>query len=35
MLIAQAAVQFELWTGMEAPLDVMKSAAIFLAQEGE
>ncbi|HEY3119576.1 MAG TPA: shikimate dehydrogenase [Vicinamibacteria bacterium] len=35
MLIAQAGVQFELWTGMEAPLDVMKSAAIFLAQEGE
>jgi 3-dehydroquinate dehydratase/shikimate dehydrogenase len=35
MLIAQAAVQFELWTGMEPPLDVMKSAAIFLAQEGE
>jgi 3-dehydroquinate dehydratase/shikimate dehydrogenase len=35
MLLAQAAVQFETWTGLEAPLDVMKSAALFLAQESE
>jgi 3-dehydroquinate dehydratase/shikimate dehydrogenase len=35
MLIAQAAAQFEAWTGLEAPLDVMKSTALFLAQEQE
>jgi 3-dehydroquinate dehydratase/shikimate dehydrogenase len=35
MLLAQAAVQFETWTGLEAPVDVMKSAALFLAQEQE
>jgi shikimate 5-dehydrogenase len=33
MLIAQAAVQFETWTGFEAPVDVMKAAALVLAQE--
>ena len=33
MLIAQAVVQFETWTGFEAPVDVMKSAALVLAQE--
>jgi 3-dehydroquinate dehydratase/shikimate dehydrogenase len=33
MLIAQAIVQFETWTGLEAPAAVMKSAALFLAQE--
>src|SRR5262249_59238388 len=33
MLLAQAVAQFETWTGLEAPLDVMKSAALFLAQE--
>jgi 3-dehydroquinate dehydratase/shikimate dehydrogenase len=35
MLLAQAAVQFETWTGLEAPVEVMKSAALFLAQEQE
>lgn len=35
MLIAQAVAQFETWTGLEAPLDVMKSAALFLAQAEE
>lgn len=33
MLIAQAVAQFEAWTGLEAPVDVMKSAALVLAQE--
>jgi 3-dehydroquinate dehydratase/shikimate dehydrogenase len=33
MLLAQAAEQFETWTGVEAPLDVMKSAALYLVQE--
>jgi len=33
MLIAQAVAQFEAWTGLEAPLDVMKAAALVLAQE--
>jgi 3-dehydroquinate dehydratase/shikimate dehydrogenase len=33
MLVAQAAAQFETWTGLEAPLDVMKSTALYLAQE--
>src|SRR5262245_17375429 len=32
MLIAQALAQFETWTGIEAPQDVMKSAALFLVQ---
>ena len=35
MLLAQAVAQFETWTGLEAPLDVMKSAALFIAQEQE
>src|SRR5439155_380394 len=29
MLLAQAVAQFETWTGLEAPVDVMKSAALF------
>lgn len=32
MLLAQAAAQFEVWTGSEAPLDAMRSAALLLAQ---
>jgi shikimate 5-dehydrogenase len=35
MLLAQAVAQFETWTGLEAPVDIMKSAALFLAQEHE
>lgn len=35
MLLAQAVAQFETWTGLEAPVDVMKSAALLLAQEDE
>jgi len=35
MLLAQAVAQFETWTGLEAPVDVMKSAALFLAQTEE
>jgi len=35
MLLAQAVAQFETWTGLEAPVDTMKSAALFLAQERE
>jgi 3-dehydroquinate dehydratase / shikimate dehydrogenase len=36
MLIAQAAAQFEAWTGQAAPLEEMKSAALSLAQrQGE
>ena len=35
MLLAQAVAQFETWTGLEAPVDAMKSAALFLAQEQE
>lgn len=35
MLLAQAVAQFETWTGLEAPVNVMKSAALFLAQEQE
>jgi shikimate dehydrogenase len=27
MLVAQAAAQFKLWTGQDAPLDVMNAAA--------
>jgi len=33
MLLAQAIGQFETWTGLEAPADVMRSTALFLAQE--
>jgi len=33
MLLAQAAAQFETWTGAEAPADVMRSVALYLAQE--
>ena len=33
MLMAQAAFQFEVWTGMPAPLDAMKAAALAIAQE--
>ena len=32
MLLAQAAAQFEVWTGAEAPVDAMRSAALLLAQ---
>jgi len=32
MLVAQAVAQFETWTGLEAPADVMQKAAVFLAQ---
>jgi shikimate 5-dehydrogenase len=32
MLLAQAEAQFETWTGLEAPHDVMKTAALLLAQ---
>lgn len=32
MLIAQALAQFETWTGLEAPHEVMKSAALSLVQ---
>ncbi len=32
MLLAQAAAQFEVWTGNEAPMDAMRSAALLLAQ---
>lgn len=32
MLLAQAAAQFEVWTGSEAPVDAMRSAALLLAQ---
>ena len=35
MLVAQAVAQFETWTGLEAPADVMRSAAQFLAQARE
>jgi 3-dehydroquinate dehydratase/shikimate dehydrogenase len=34
MLVCQAVAQFEAWTGLEAPAQTMKSAALFLAQEG-
>jgi shikimate 5-dehydrogenase len=33
MLLAQAVAQFETWTGLEAPLDALKSVALVLAQE--
>jgi 3-dehydroquinate dehydratase/shikimate dehydrogenase len=32
MLLAQAVAQFEAWTGLEAPVDVMRATALFLAQ---
>jgi 3-dehydroquinate dehydratase/shikimate dehydrogenase len=32
MLVAQAVAQFETWTGLEAPADVMRKAALFLVQ---
>jgi shikimate 5-dehydrogenase len=32
MLIAQAVAQFEIWTGQEAPLEVMKAAASSAAR---
>jgi 3-dehydroquinate dehydratase / shikimate dehydrogenase len=35
MLLAQAAGQFEAWTGREAPEDAMKSAALVAIQEKE
>ena len=35
MLLAQAIVQFEAWTGLEAPVEAMRSAALFLVQEQE
>jgi 3-dehydroquinate dehydratase/shikimate dehydrogenase len=35
MLLAQAVAQFETWTGLEAPADVMKTTALYLAQEQE
>jgi len=35
MLLAQAALQFEAWTGQPAPMDAMKSAALYLVQERE
>lgn len=35
MLLAQAAGQFEAWTGLEAPMDVMKATALVLAQQQE
>jgi shikimate 5-dehydrogenase len=34
MLVSQAVAQFETWTGMEAPVQTMKSAALVPAQEG-
>ncbi len=33
MLLAQAAVQFETWTGEPAPMEAMRSAALVLVQE--
>jgi 3-dehydroquinate dehydratase / shikimate dehydrogenase len=35
MLISQAVAQFESWTGLAAPVQEMKSAALFLAQKQE
>ena len=35
MLVAQAVAQFETWTGVEAPAEVMRKAALFLAQARE
>ncbi len=31
MLVAQAAAQFKLWTGEDAPLDVMRAAAAVVS----
>ena len=33
MLLAQAAAQFETWTGQEAPVEAMREAAVRIAQE--
>lgn len=33
MLIAQAALQFEVWTGLPPPIDAMRGAALAIAQE--
>jgi 3-dehydroquinate dehydratase/shikimate dehydrogenase len=33
MLLAQAALQFEGWTGQRAPMEAMKAAALYLVQE--
>lgn len=35
MLMAQAAAQFETWTGLEAPVQAMKAAGLLLMQEGQ
>jgi 3-dehydroquinate dehydratase/shikimate dehydrogenase len=35
MLLAQAVAQFETWTGLEAPVEVLKATALYLAQEQE
>jgi 3-dehydroquinate dehydratase / shikimate dehydrogenase len=35
MLVAQAVAQFETWTGLEAPAEVMHKAAVFLVQARE
>jgi shikimate dehydrogenase len=35
MLLAQAVAQFETWTGVEAPVEVMRQTAAFLAQAQE
>jgi 3-dehydroquinate dehydratase/shikimate dehydrogenase len=35
MLVAQAVAQFETWTGVEAPMDVMRQTAAFVAQAQE
>lgn len=35
MLLMQATAQFETWTGLEAPADVMRAAAVVLAQQEE
>jgi 3-dehydroquinate dehydratase/shikimate dehydrogenase len=35
MLLAQAVVQFETWTGLEAPVKAMRAAAARIAQEQE
>jgi 3-dehydroquinate dehydratase / shikimate dehydrogenase len=35
MLLAQAIAQFETWTGLEAPVEAMRSAALMAAEERE
>jgi 3-dehydroquinate dehydratase / shikimate dehydrogenase len=35
MLLAQAVAQFETWTGLEAPVEAMRSAALMAAEERE